>query len=121
MFNRPFIGMRKSKLAVLLVSMIVSIDAAADSGDYRVRDKTLSTGVHVVQRVDTTVFPQFQGERPSPSRNDTPSVDSGHLRAVRALLPKRSKDHFVPALPDGSSYLAVDFYNHHVVLTSSPA
>lgn len=116
MFSRSSVRTRTSRLALLLAFLIVSTDAAADSGDYRVRDKTLSGGMQIVQRVDTTVFPQFQGERPKPSSDDAPGVDVNHLRAVRALLPRKSDDAFALALPDGTPNFSIRVYNHHVVV-----
>ncbi len=123
----PFpISTREPRLALaLLVSLLLPMGAAAAdySGDYRVRDQVLSSGVRMVQRVDRTAFPSFEGERPGASSPDAPAVEAGHVRAVRALLARKSDDSLALALPDGSAYLAVDFYNHHVAVEygSTPA
>ncbi|HTH73377.1 MAG TPA: hypothetical protein VL635_03140 [Trinickia sp.] len=116
MFSCCFNGMRKFRLAWLLVSLIVSTHAAADSGDYRVRDQALSNGVRIVQRVDATAFPKFNGEHPRPSSVDAPNVGAGHLRAIRALVPLRGNNLAALSLPDGSSFLTVEIFNHHVLV-----
>lgn len=116
MFTRFSLGRRKHRFALLFVFLTVSFDAAADSGDYRVREETLSTGARIVQRVDTTAFPQFQGERPAPPSADAPCVNSGHLRAIRALVPRNSNDLFAFAPADGSLYLTAGLYNHHLIV-----
>ncbi len=101
---------------LLFLSLTCSIEAIADSGDYRIHDATLPTGIRVIQQVDTATFPQAEGKRPSLSQPDAPRVDAGHSRSVRALIPRNSPNDFALALPSGSAYVNVDFYNHALVV-----
>jgi hypothetical protein len=117
MFRCSPLRIRELSFALLLlVSSTFSIDATADSGNYRVRAETLRTGVRVSQQVDTVTFPLLKGTLPTSSSADAPGVASGRLRAVRGLLPRKGNIDFGLALPDGSAYIKVDFYNHAVAV-----
>jgi hypothetical protein len=112
MFSCSLVRTRAFPRALLLsVSLLFTLDAAADSGDYRARVGTLPGGLRVAEQVDAVTFPQFQGTRPASSSPDAPAVGAGHVRAIRVLLPNNGQN-FALALPDRSAYVSFYFYNH---------
>ena len=111
MFRCLSVRIRTIPLALLLATTsVVSLDALADSGDYRMRSETRSNGVGVLQQVDANTFPQFKGSRPVSSAPDTPGVGASHLRAIRMLVPRASN--VAIASQDDSTRFIVEFYNH---------
>jgi hypothetical protein len=117
MFSCSLVRTRAFPRALLLfVSLLFTLDAAADSGDYRARLGTLPGGLRVAEQVDAVTFPQFQGTRPASSSPDAPAVGAGHVRAIRVLLPHVYQQNYALALPDHSGYINVGFYNHHVMV-----
>jgi len=113
MFRCLSVRIRTIPLALLLATTsVVSLDALADSGDYRMRSETRSNGVGVLQQVDANTFPQFQGSRPASSSPDTPGVEASHLRAVRMLVPNKSDYNVAIGSQDESAQIIVEFYNH---------
>jgi hypothetical protein len=101
---------------LLFASFILTVDAAADSGDYRTREETRSGDMRVTQSVDTVAFPHFQGTRPAVSGAVVPSVGADHVRSIRMLIPETSRNTFALALQDASAYMAFDFFNHAVTV-----
>lgn len=120
MFSCSPVRARVFPRAVLLfVSLIFTVDAVADSGDYRARTETLSGGLRVAEQVDAVTFPQFQGTPTASSNPDAPGVGAGQARAVRVLLPNKGGQTFALALPDHAGYINVNFYNHDVAVEYS--
>ena len=120
MFSCSPVRARVFPRAVLLfVSLIFTVDAVADSGDYRARTETLSGGLRVAEQVDAVTFPQFQGTPTASSNPDAPGVGAGQARAVRVLLPNKGEQTFALALPDHAGYINVNFYNHAVAVEYS--
>ncbi|WP_116136831.1 hypothetical protein [Trinickia diaoshuihuensis] len=106
----------RARAFLLCASLAFSFDALAESGHYRVREESLSTGVRIAQQVDTVAFPGFLGSASKSPATDTPAAGTDRMRSIRLLIPAKGNTTSAVALANGSAYLTFNLFNHAVLV-----